>query len=95
MFTGELSFETIMVDVTRWDRGNNEDIASNVFLGIFYVWFVFEMCVILMNLTIGLSISNIQVNLNNWFFFCQKLLLLNPITIFSRIFGKMLMVCVW
>ena len=77
MFTGELSFETIMVDVTRWDRGNNEDIASNVFLGIFYVWFVFEMCVILMNLTIGLSISNIQVNLNN--FFCQKLLLLHPI----------------
>ena len=67
MFTGELSFETIMVDVTRWDRGNNEDIASNVFLGIFYVWFVFEMCVILMNLTIGLSISNIQVNLNNFF----------------------------
>ena len=61
MFTGELSFETIMVEVTRWDKGNSEDIVSNVFLGIFYVWFIFEMCVILMNLTIGLSISNIQV----------------------------------
>ena len=93
MFTGELSFETIMVDVTRWDRGNNEDIASNVFLGIFYVWFVFEMCVILMNLTIGLSISNIQVNLNT--IFLSKIASITPNNIFSRIFGKMLMVCVW
>ena len=61
MFTGELSFETIMVNVTRWDRENSEDIAANIFLSVFYIWFIFEMCVILMNLTIGLSISNIQV----------------------------------
>ncbi len=75
MFTGELGFETTFKNTTRQvqstkklprfktydfrlDHGN---IWTNLSTLILYAVFIIEMCIILMNLTIGLSISNIQV----------------------------------
>ena len=54
MFTGELGFESSFVN----DTLPNSTLI--IFVMFLYVYFVIEMCVILMNLTIGLSISNIQ-----------------------------------
>ena len=56
MFTGELGFETAFTTSTSFA----EDPMYSMFVFILYLWFIFEMCVILMNLLIGLAISNIQ-----------------------------------
>ncbi len=55
MFTGELGFETAFSEATSFQS----EPLYTLWIIILYVWFIIEMCVILMNLLIGLSISNI------------------------------------
>jgi hypothetical protein len=59
MFTGELGFETTFKEQTRLDT----DPWTHIWILLLYAMFLIEMCIILMNLTIGLSISNIQASL--------------------------------
>jgi hypothetical protein len=56
MFTGELGFETAFSQSTSFYN----DPMFTAWVIFLYVWFILEMCIILMNLLIGLSISNIQ-----------------------------------
>ena len=58
MFTGELGFESTFATHTRLDQ--EQDRLYNFFILILYCYFIIEMCIILMNLTIGIAISNIQ-----------------------------------
>ena len=58
MFTGELGFESTFATHTRLDV--EQDRIYNFFILILYCYFIIEMCIILMNLTIGIAISNIQ-----------------------------------
>ena len=60
MFTGEFSFEDVFRSHTRFDK----NFETNIFVFVLYAYFLLEMCIILMNLTIGLAISNIQVQYN-------------------------------
>ena len=57
MFTGELGFETAFSSATNLSR----DTAYNFFIIVLFAGFIIEMCIILMNLLIGLAISDIQV----------------------------------
>ncbi|TRY70665.1 hypothetical protein TCAL_09681 [Tigriopus californicus] len=61
MFTGELGFETAFSAATNLSSSP----VYNSFVMILYVAFIVEMAVILMNLIIGLAISNIQDLRNN------------------------------
>ena len=56
MFTGELGFETAFSGATNLA----DDPLYNSFVLLLYATFIMEMSVILMNLIIGLAISNIQ-----------------------------------
>ena len=66
MFTGDMGFDTTFANATKFKGiGENWDqMYNNGLIFILYSFFLVEMCIILMNLTIGISISNIQVNLN-------------------------------
>ena len=57
MFTGELGFETAFSSATSLST----DTAYNFFVIMLFAGFTIEMCIILMNLLIGLAINDIQV----------------------------------
>ena len=62
MFLSEFSFDQSFQKYTKFYHVESVDeTVYNIFVFIFYIWFMFEMCLILMNLTIGTAISNIQV----------------------------------
>lgn len=63
MFTGDLGYENAFANNTQFSRNfPKENRLSSLAIYLLYMCFVIEMCVIMMNLTIGLSISNIQVS---------------------------------
>ena len=70
MFTGELGFDNTFANSTNfYDSSAHENWHTTLWIFLLYLYFVCEMCIILMNLTIGLSISNIQVNYEHSFIF--------------------------
>lgn len=63
MFTGDLGFENAFANNTQFSQNfQRHNRFSSLAIYVLYMCFVIEMCVIMMNLTIGLSISNIQVS---------------------------------
>ncbi|CAB4058015.1 unnamed protein product [Lepeophtheirus salmonis] len=56
MFTGEIGFEAAFKSSTTF----KENFKFHLWITIMYTIFVFEMCLTLMNVLIGLAISNIQ-----------------------------------
>lgn len=57
MFTGEIGYETAFSWATDW---SGKTPYYNMAITVLYTVFIVEMCIVIMNLTIGLAISNIQ-----------------------------------